>query len=765
MSKPTLLMTTPYYPPAGGGLERYARNIAQRLQKDHGWRVVVVTSGNHKGPDEIRMDGKIKVYRLGYKHKLSYTTFDFRWRRKVKRIIRIENPALINVHTPVPGLADITSSLAGKRRLVVHYHAGSMKKGNAPVLDALVWLYEHGPMRLMLRSADKIVCSSDFVRLNFLKAWSAKSLTISAAFEPGVFSPAARLTTKPELVFIGGLKTAEAHKGLEQTVQAALALRKTFPAIKLRIIGEGDKQPYFQAMAERASAPHALHFTGLLEPEKVAAQLKRARLFVLPSSNDSLPTTIIEAMASGLPVVTTPVGSIPSLVQDGANGTLIKPGNASALEHAIANILKDTKLANHMRQNNIRAVQQATWQQRADQTQEVFKKLTPLAPGKNIAMLASGSINASLTYRVRILAKELVARGYRVTLIVPSADKYNHFKKEKVTELDGVTIHQPYQFATRQPMINLLPYMFCLAWYLLRTRFDVLYVYKPTPITVVGLVAQKLKATPLLLDMDDLGAEVMRQEGFPTYMYKLVAWCERRIEKAANAFIVSSTYLQKKYKKEWPGKAVLLIPNGVDTSQFSPLPVPKKPTSRVVFYGACNSRQDLDPLFEGIPSVIAAVPKCQFVIVGDGSELSHYKRLVARHNWQKHVTFKGWMQHQDAIKQFRYGDLGYAYKPDTETVRAASLMKVPQYMALGIVPVVSDVGDLAQYVQQGEAGYICKPGDSAALAHTMIDALQHDSLRLKKAKAASERAPAMYNWENLAQQVDTFIAKQYAKRF
>ena len=119
------------------------------------------------------------------------------------------------------------------------------------------------------------------------------------------------------------------------------------------------------------------------------------------------------------------------------------------------------------------------------------------------------------------------------------------------------------------------------------------------------------------------------------------------------------------------------------------------------------------------------------------------------------------MRHEKAVKYFEYGDIGYAYKPNTDSVKAASLMKVSQYMAMGVVPLVSDVGDLGTYVKDGEAGYICKPDDSRALANMLIRAIGDDNERLLKAEAASIRALEAYDWKKLATSVDKFLDRQY----
>ena len=101
------------------------------------------------------------------------------------------------------------------------------------------------------------------------------------------------------------------------------------------------------------------------------------------------------------------------------------------------------------------------------------------------------------------------------------------------------------------------------------------------------------------------------------------------------------------------------------------------------------------------------------------------------------VAFTGWQTDMLAVQNYtQFADVGVCYMPDIRTVRAASNMKVFQYMAMGTVPVVSDVGDLRRYVQDGQAGVVVAPGNVEALADALIELLQDEERRVRMAKEA-----------------------------
>ncbi|MBA3788861.1 glycosyltransferase family 4 protein [Patescibacteria group bacterium] len=348
LKQQTLAIVAPYFPPHGGGLEKYAFEIATRLQKQHHWHVVVITTSERYGHDEkIEMSG-LTVYRLGYYFKLSNTPFSVSWVTKIQKILKEENPNVINIHMPVPGIGDITAMLAGKRPVIVTYHAGSMMKSdksNLCLINILIALYENGPLGMLLRRANHIICSSNSVRLNFLSKYSAKTSTITPAVDVSIFSPMPEKRAKrPTILFVAGLGIAEQHKGLITLIEAVKALQSEMPNVHLVIVGDGDMRNEYEHKVKELDLQKNVSFTGRLTGADLSEQYQRAHVFALPSINESFGMTIIEAMASGLPVVASNIGDIPSLVTDSQTGFLIPPGNVGLLKEKLLELLQNPEL-------------------------------------------------------------------------------------------------------------------------------------------------------------------------------------------------------------------------------------------------------------------------------------------------------------------------------------------------------------------------------------------------------------------------------------
>ena len=374
-----------------------------------------------------------------------------------------------------------------------------------------------------------------------------------------------------------------------------------------------------------------------------------------------------------------------------------------------------------------------------------------------ITFLVSGNIRSNFSYRALSLARSLRKEGHEISVIAPKADKYNNFVSEDIKEIDGVIIKQPFQFSTKRLEINLLPYLFGVFWLLVFDNSEYIYIYKPTPITVIGLCAKLFRKAKIIVDIDDLGSEVMKLEGQPVLRRKLVEWSEKLALAHTDALVVASTYLYDLYHTQFPNTPIQLMANAVSEDWFEPT-VDSKAPKRIVFMGSIDRKGILEPLFSVLPKVIATYPDTEVTIIGDGDSLSYFKKMAMDLHMDSHILFTGWLQIEKARAYLQKGDIGYNYMPDEVTIRAASNMKVPQYMARGVVPLVSEVGDLPRTVGFGSGGYVCKPDDDEAFEATLREALK-DTDRIKKADMARSLASENLSWDAAARTFESWISK------
>jgi glycosyltransferase involved in cell wall biosynthesis len=175
---------------------------------------------------------------------------------------------------------------------------------------------------------------------------------------------------RPVIVTVAALAP---HKDLKTLISAAAVMKKTFPEAVFIIVGEGELEKELKAQAEAEGVSQTVIFTGFRMD--VPQFLKIGAVFVLSSYLEGLGTSVIDAMACGLPVVATKVGGIPELIKDGENGFLVEPGNPELLAERIKALLEQPGLRARFSSNNIARASGFSKDQMIQGTEKVYGEL------------------------------------------------------------------------------------------------------------------------------------------------------------------------------------------------------------------------------------------------------------------------------------------------------------------------------------------------------------------------------------------------------
>lgn len=160
------------------------------------------------------------------------------------------------------------------------------------------------------------------------------------------FTPAAPPSARAALTTVATLANLRPEKGLVQLVEAAAIVTRRAPRARFIIWGEGSLRGDLETRIGALQLTGSVEMRGATrEPAKV---LQQCDIFVLPSLSEACSNVVLEAMATGLPVVATRVGGTPALVDDGRTGLLVPPGNAPALAEAILRLLEAPAIASEM---------------------------------------------------------------------------------------------------------------------------------------------------------------------------------------------------------------------------------------------------------------------------------------------------------------------------------------------------------------------------------------------------------------------------------
>jgi glycosyltransferase involved in cell wall biosynthesis len=147
----------------------------------------------------------------------------------------------------------------------------------------------------------------------------------------------------------------------ETALRAFAQVLEHHPEARLTIAGTGPLADALQALAQRLGLSQAVRFAGRLDRDAMADLYRDADLSLNPSWVDNMPNSVLESLACGVPVVSTNVGGVPYIVQDGVTALLVPPQDAAAMAQAVLRLLGDVALKNRLIEAGLAQVQRYQW--------------------------------------------------------------------------------------------------------------------------------------------------------------------------------------------------------------------------------------------------------------------------------------------------------------------------------------------------------------------------------------------------------------------
>lgn len=144
-------------------------------------------------------------------------------------------------------------------------------------------------------------------------------------------------------------------------IRAFALLLRACPGARLTLAGSGPERAALVALAESLGVAARVRFTGRIDRDEMAALIASADIALNPSLVDNTPNSVLEAMASGVPVVSTNVGGVPYIVKDGSTALLVDAGDAPAMAAAMQRLLQDGALWQRLSAAGVSEVRRYTW--------------------------------------------------------------------------------------------------------------------------------------------------------------------------------------------------------------------------------------------------------------------------------------------------------------------------------------------------------------------------------------------------------------------
>ena len=303
--------------------------------------------------------------------------------RAARVVGRRVGATVIHGHWVVPGGA-IAAAAAGRRLpLVISLHGSDVYVAERHAIAGAV------ARAAFHRAGWVTACSEDLrTRAHVLGASPDRSETVPYGVDARRFAPnpAARaavrermgLTASDPVVFTAGRFVRK--KGFEYLIDATALLAARWPALVCVIGGGGDLDEELKTRAAARGVIDRVRFVGVLGQDEVAEHLAAADVVVVPSVRDAsgnvdgLPNVVMEALASGTPLVATTAGGIPAVVTDGATGLLVPERNSEALAAAVDRLLNDAGMRGRIgRDARSEAIRLRSWERVAERFEDAYR--------------------------------------------------------------------------------------------------------------------------------------------------------------------------------------------------------------------------------------------------------------------------------------------------------------------------------------------------------------------------------------------------------
>jgi glycosyltransferase involved in cell wall biosynthesis len=290
--------------------------------------------------------------------------------------------------------------------LVISYHTNLpayLRYYKLGAIQNLTWKL----MRIRHGRADVNLCTSTAM-LDDLQSHGVQRLAIwQRAVDANRFHPAARseemrsrLTgghpSSPLLLYVGRLS---AEKEIAQLREVLTAL----PETRLAIVGDGPLRHTLERHFKNTPA----HFSGYLSGDALAAAYASADLFILPSRTETLGLVLLEAQASGCPVVACRAGGVPDAIQDGVTGCLFEPGDTSGLVDTVRRALACPASLEPIRLQARRDVENRNWEEATEQLVRYYADAVWNHPPKKAPAPQTTMRRVSSRVAVRMLCRLL----------------------------------------------------------------------------------------------------------------------------------------------------------------------------------------------------------------------------------------------------------------------------------------------------------------------------------------------------------------------
>lgn len=372
MSKKNILILNYEYPPLGGGAATATYNLLQQLQKEKDKKITLLTS-SVGGYQEEELGENIKIVKLDIKKKgelhtqsnkdlLRYSTKAFKWMIKNRKEYDLMH-AFFGIPSGFLAMLTRKPYIVSLRGSDVPFYSKKYEK-----LDR--YIFQH-LSKIIWKRAKFVVANSEGLRELAYTTYNRRDIeVIYNGVDIEMFKP----NKKEDGFVILSTSRLTERKGLRYLIEAFAEFQKNKEDVSLLFYGDGEQRDELGEMVKNLKIEKKVKFLGEVSRGEISNNIPKYHVFVLPSKNEGMSNSLLEAMASGLAVIATDVGGTKELV-DSKNGFVVKKEDSDSIKEGLERLYNDRGLLHRMGIESRRKAESMSWESMAEEYVKLYEEI------------------------------------------------------------------------------------------------------------------------------------------------------------------------------------------------------------------------------------------------------------------------------------------------------------------------------------------------------------------------------------------------------
>jgi teichuronic acid biosynthesis glycosyltransferase TuaC len=522
---------------------------------------------------------------------------------------------------------------------------------------------------------------------------------------------------------------------------------RVYPEARLTICGSGPEKSKLQQLASDLGIGEAVTFAGNIDNDSIAELYQSADIMLNTSLADNMPVSVLEALACGVPIVSTNVGGVPYLVTHEKTALLAEPRDYKVMAERVLSLVSQPELAEALVRAGLDEIQNYTWTAVKQDLLPVYNSVIETESESQSGVLVFSTLfpstatpNAGLFIRERMFR---VAKHLPVTVVSPRpwfpgqglVRRFRPYIRQKTQKQElqyGVTVYYPRFFSIPFVFKQLDGIFMAVGSYALLRRlrkqkkYRLLDAHFAYPDGYAATLLGRWLKLPVTITLRGTEVPHSRDRWLRPYLVRALSWATR-------IFSVSESLRQHAIALGMEPDKICVVANGVDTSKFYPVDRQEArhrlgiaaDASILVSVGALVERKGFHRVIEILPELVESNPNLHYLIIGgasaEGGIREQLEQQVNDLGLDDRVHFLGVMSPTEIKWPLSAADV-FVLATSNEGWANVFL----EAMACRLPVVTTDVGGNAEVVCKPELGTIVPFGERGALRDALRASLSRE---------------------------------------